>query len=147
MRHWRKTTCTAPKKCRKILFDFPQIDRNIALKLSIRAMNGTNGYNRLVPSIVVLGIIPRFPIISSDLPAQKERMLARSMAQLEMNAVVAERRILAALFRSIPTEADLAFEIGQEVLVYQERSKEWIEPATSTCIRDKIVDVKSNDGQ
>ena len=29
---------------------------------------------------------------------------------------------------------------GQEVLLYQERSKEWIGPATITGVRDKIVD-------
>ena len=43
---------------RKIIFDFPQIDRNIALKLSIKAMNDTHGDNGLVPSLVVFGIIP-----------------------------------------------------------------------------------------
>ena len=132
---------------RKIVFDFAQIDRNIGLKLSIKAMNDTNGDNGLVPSLVVFGIIPRFPIISSDIPTQKERMLAFSRAQMEMNAVVAERRILAALTRSIPAATDFVLEIGQEVLVYQERSKEWIGPATITGIREKIVDVKSNDGQ
>ena len=110
-------------------------------------MVDTNGDNGLVPSLVVFGIILRFPIISSDIPAQKEWTLALSKAQMEMNAVVAERRILAALTRSIPTATDFVFELGQEVLVYQERSKEWIGPATITGIRDKIVDVKSNDGQ
>ena len=60
---------------RKIIFEFPQIDRNIALKLSIKAMNDTNGDNALVPSLVVFGVIPRFPIISSNIPAQKEGCL------------------------------------------------------------------------
>ena len=64
-----------------------------------------------------------------------------------MNAVVAERCILAALTRSIQTATDFVFELGQEVLVYKERTKEWIGPATITGIRDEIVDVKSNDGQ
>ena len=132
---------------RKIVFDFPQIDRNIGVKLSIKAMNDTEGDNGLVPSLVAFGIVPRFPIISSDIPTQKERMLAPSRAQMEMNAVVAQRRILAALTRSIPAATDLVLEIGQEILVYQERSKEWIGPATITGIREKIVDVKSNDGQ
>ena len=121
---------------RKIIFDFPQTNCNIVLKLSMKAMKDTNGDNGLVPSLVVLGIIPRFQIISSDIPAQKERMLALSKAQMEMNAVVTERRILAALPRSIPTATNVVFEIGQEVLVYQERSKEWIGPATITGIRE-----------
>ena len=132
---------------RKIIFEFPQIDRIIALKLSTKAMNDTNGDNGLVPSLVVFGIIPQLPINSSEIPAQKERMVALSKAQMEMNAVIAERRILAALARSIPTATDFVFEIGQEVLVYQERSKEWIGPATITGVRDKIVHVKSNEGQ
>ena len=108
---------------RKIIFEFLQIDRNIALKLSIKAMNDTNGDNGLVPSLVVFGIIPRFPITISDILAQKERMLALAKAQMERNAVVAERRILAALTRSIPTKTDFVAEIVQEVLVYQEEVK------------------------
>ena len=36
---------------------------------------------------------------------------------------------------------------GQEVLLHQERSKEWIGLATIKGVRDKILDVKSNDGQ
>ena len=43
---------------------------------------------------------------------------------MEMSAVVAERRILAALTRSIPTATDFVFEMGQEIVVYQERGKE-----------------------
>ena len=110
-------------------------------------MIDTNGDNGLVPTLVVFEIIPRFLIISSDIPAQKERMLALSKAQLGRNAVVAERCILAALTKSIPTATDYVFELGQEVLVYQERCKEWIGSAPITGIRDKIVDAKSNDGQ
>ena len=64
-----------------------------------------------------------------------------------MDAVVAERRILAALTRSIPAATDLVLEIGQEVLLYKERSKAWIGPAPITGIREKIVHVKGNDGQ
>ena len=132
---------------RKKTFEFPQIDSNIALKLSIKAMNDTNGDKGLVPSLVVFGIILRSPIISSDIPAQKERMLALSKAQMEINAVVAERRILAALTRIIRTAIDFVFEIGQEVLVYERRRKEWHGPGTIPGIRNKIGDVKSNDGQ
>ena len=57
-------------------------------------MNDTIGENGLVLSRLVIGITPRFPIISSDLPTQKERMDILRSAQTEMNGIIAERRIL-----------------------------------------------------
>lgn len=79
----------------KIKLNFPQIEAIRALNLAVKAKNDKNGDNRSVPSLTVLLIIPRFPIISSNIPTQKERMLVLSEAQMEMNAIVAERIILA----------------------------------------------------
>lgn len=66
-------------------------------------------------------------------------MLVLSEAQVEMNKILAERRILAALTRSIPAATDVVYRVGQEVLVYQERSREWIGPAKGIEIQDKLL--------
>lgn len=48
-------------------------------------------------------------------------MLAPSKAQMEMNAIEAERRIFAALARSVPAATDVVYRVGQEGIVYQEK--------------------------
>ena len=65
-------------------------------------MNDTVGENGLVPSRLVLGIIPRFPILNSELPDQKEILEIIKNAQAEMNSIDAERRVLSALTRNVP---------------------------------------------
>ena len=57
------------------------------------------GENGLVPSRIVVGIIPNFPILSHDLPSQKTRMEILKMAQAEMNSIIAEEPLLAALIK------------------------------------------------
>ena len=91
---------------RKIKNDFPKISPDILLKLAVKAMNDTNSENGLVPSLLVFGIIPRFPIISTHLPTHRERMKALSEAQLEMNSIISERRIAKILHRNIPQATD-----------------------------------------
>lgn len=52
------------------------------MRFPIKAMNGTNGDRGLVPSLTVFGIILRFPLISSNIRAQKARMLVLLKAQI-----------------------------------------------------------------
>ena len=108
---------------RKISIDYPHIDPQLLLKIAVKAMNDTMGESGLVPSLLVFGTIPRFPIISTDFPSQKERMEALSKAQMEMNSIVAERRVLAALTRNIPPAGKYTYILGEEVLVYSESNK------------------------
>jgi hypothetical protein len=69
-------------------------------------VNDTQGEDGLFPSLLVFGIIPRFPIISTNLPDQKERMRILQVAQAETNTIVAERRLVTALRAQIPASAD-----------------------------------------
>jgi hypothetical protein len=55
-----------------------------------KVLNNTMGENGLVPSLLVFGIIPRFLILSTDLPERKERMRVLAAAQAEYNTTVAE---------------------------------------------------------
>lgn len=81
-------------------------------------MNDTINENGLVPSRLVFCIIPRYPILNTELPTHKDRMNAIKRAQAEMNSNVAERCLMTALTRDIPPAADLNYKIGEEMLVY-----------------------------
>lgn len=81
------------------------------------------GKNGLVPSRPMFLIVPRFSILNSELPAQKERIDKIKIAQAEMNYVVTKRRLLTALTRDIPHTVYRTYNLGEEVLVYSKRSK------------------------
>ena len=100
--------------------DYPQANNENLLSKAVKSMNDTSGEKRLVPSFIAFGITLCFPIISTDLPAQEERLKLLISAQMEMNAIVAERRIQAALTRQIPPAADRTYQLGDEVLVFSE---------------------------
>lgn len=50
-------------------------------------MNETMKENGLVPSRLAFGIIPSFPILSTDFSNRKKRMEAITSAQAEMNSI------------------------------------------------------------
>lgn len=60
-------------------------------------MNDTIGKNRLVPSLLVVGIIPKFSVIAVNILSQKKRVNMLVSDQVEMKAIVAERQIEAAI--------------------------------------------------
>jgi transposase InsO family protein len=60
----------------KVQMDYPHISPRIILKITVKVMNDTIGESGLVPSLLVFGVVPRFPMLSTDLPNQKERMTA-----------------------------------------------------------------------
>ena len=45
-----------------------------------------------------------------------------------MNTIIAERKVLAALTRDNPPAADRVYNLGEEVLVYSEKEKDWKGP-------------------
>lgn len=48
-----------------------------------------------------------------------------------MNNIIAERSVLAALKRDIPPAAYRQYKLGEEVLVYSEKDKNWLGPFLS----------------
>jgi hypothetical protein len=60
------------------------------LQLAVKATNDTQGFNGLVPSMLVCGT--RFPILQSDRPNQCDRLDAIKTVQAEMNNIIAEQR-------------------------------------------------------
>lgn len=54
-----------------------------------------------VPSKLVFEILPRFPILSTDLPNQEDRIETIKTVQAEMNSIVVERRVFKSLTKNI----------------------------------------------
>lgn len=80
----------------------------------------------LVPSCLVIGIIPRFPILNTDLQKQRELMDSVKKAQAEMRVIFAQRRALATLTRNKTPCADPQYKFGKEVWVYSEEEEKWL---------------------
>lgn len=82
------------------------------------------GENELVLSRLLIENLPRFSIISNDIPNQKANMNAIKTSQAWLNSIVSERRILEASPENIWPATDQIYRIGKEVLVYAEEKNE-----------------------
>jgi hypothetical protein len=80
--------------------------------------------------------------MSIDLPKQRDLMAALAAAQMEMSAIVSENRITAALAHNVPSSVDRTYEVGEEVLVFREKEKNWTGPMVVVLVEDKIIIVK-----
>jgi len=129
----------------KVKYENPKMDRNVALKLAVKACNDTLGPEGLVPSVLVFGCMPRFPSVDSTIPAQKERMLALQEARKEMATITAELRLKKALLSKVPRNADLTVETGDMVRIYRETDKKYIGPFPVIRMDGKQVYVIQND--
>jgi hypothetical protein len=65
---------------RKVKMTHPDIERTLCLKLTVKSMNDTIGEDGLVPSLLVFRIHPRYPVMCTDIPTQKEQMEVFSTA-------------------------------------------------------------------
>ncbi len=90
----------------KIRDYYPHVDRNLLSRLVIKACNDTLGPEELVPALLVLGCIPRFPTVDSCIPSQTKRMRAMQEAKKERTTIVAQLRIRKAVISKVPRKAD-----------------------------------------
>ncbi len=112
----------------KIVHESPAIDRELALRLAIKAITDTAGPKRLVPSLLVFGTLPRFPTVNTKLPAQRERMHALQLARTEMATITSELRIRKAIMSKLPRNCDLIVRPGDQVRVCRETDKKYVGP-------------------
>ncbi len=56
----------------KVRLSHPALDMEDSLSLAVSAMNNTARQNGLIPTLLVFGVIPRFPFRFADLPEQRE---------------------------------------------------------------------------
>jgi transposase InsO family protein len=131
----------------KIRMDYPHIPARTLLKFGVKAMNDTVGENGLVPSLLVFGVIPRYPALNTELPNQKVRMEVIAAAQMEMNSIIAERRIATALAKNIPSAAEHGYAVEDEVLAFLEKESSWTGPFKVFAIADKILTIQSTGGK
>ena len=103
------------------------------------------GENGLVPSRIVFGITPRFPLLNYDLRSQKSWMEIIKIAKAEMNSIIAERHVLAAINTKIPAAADRTYKFGEELLVYSEKDKGCLGPYIVIDSTGRQVTVKRED--
>lgn len=88
-------------------------------------MNDKMSENGFLLSRLVFGIITWFLTLYTDLINKFERMTIISREKAEMNTIIAERRVLAALNGNIHLAVDIVQKIGEEILVYVEEDKQW----------------------
>lgn len=82
----------------KITSESPKLDREIALRLYLKAINENCGPDGFVPSFLIFGVRPRFPNVKYPLPTKSERMNAIHKARLEMETTVSQLRIRKSFF-------------------------------------------------
>ena len=61
---------------KKVKHEYPSLNRELALRISVKAINDTMGPEGLVPSLLVFGCLPRFSATDSNILEQKKRMQA-----------------------------------------------------------------------
>lgn len=77
------------------------------------------GPEGLLPSLLVFGTMPTFPIIDSDQPAQTERMVATKLARYGMSKLTAELIILEALQSLLPPSTRYELSPSDKVSVFR----------------------------
>lgn len=99
----------------------PSVDPDIALKLTVKAMNDTLNSEGLVPSILVFGLLTRFLPTSNSLLSHADRMEAMEIARLEMTGITAQLRIRQTLRSKLQPATKYHVEPGDQVYVHHER--------------------------
>lgn len=130
---------------KKVKHEHPGMNREIALRIAVKAINDTMGPEGLVPSLLVFGCLPRFPATTSNVIEQERRMRALNEARREMASVTAELRIRKALLSRAPRNVDVVLEPGDKVKVYRETDRKYIGPFPVLRINGKQVVVLQND--
>lgn len=102
-------------------------------------MNDTVGLEGIVPFLLVLGAIPRFPPHSSPLLIQQDRMRALQTARLEMVDITAKLRIQRALKAKLRPASKEIISLGDKLYVNHEMDKVWKGLCSITSTFEKMV--------
>lgn len=105
----------------------------------MKAVNDTIRENGLIPSRLDFGTLPRFLILNTNLPKQKERLAAVKTALAETNAIVAQRWLPPALQKSVHLATDRVCKIGEDVLIYFETQDKWLGPFKTVHVDGKTI--------
>ena len=109
---------------RKIKAESPATSDDLALQLSVQAMNDTVGPEGLMPSALVFGEYPSVSVPPEPIPPRAitaSRVKLMDTARREMTTHMAQVRINSALKHAIPAAANQVYEDNQKVLVWREK--------------------------
>ena len=125
---------------RKVRDAKPSISPQNALMLAVKAMNDSAGPQGLVPTVLILGVMPRIPVVPSELPDQISRMTAMHSVRKEMAAVIAREHLNTATRANVPVAAMKDIMVGADVLVYREKPENnWIGPSKVLENNEKVL--------
>lgn len=109
------------RECKK---ENPQIDDNLSLKLSSKAMNDTVGPEGRMPSALVFGEYPRV-LASEELFSKQATTGGRAqlidIARERVENELAKARVYRALKHSVPRAANKVFSHSDQTLVWREK--------------------------
>jgi hypothetical protein len=131
----------------RVRHDYPTLPETLSLRFACKALNDTANSLGLVPSLLVYGVLPRFPMSRTELPDQQTRMAAMATARTEMETWVAQQRITTALHRQPPPAADYVFSVNDSVWVFRETNSSYV-PAVVHSLDEtgKMVIVRHANG-
>lgn len=91
--------------CSKMRIEYPELDKELALSIAASGLTCAAGPDGLAPALLALGMAPKIPLghVDALMPDQRKRFAAMEAAKKEMEAIVAEQRIMAAQKRSTPS--------------------------------------------
>ena len=105
---------------RKVKVDYKELPLEYTLSFAVHAMNNTAGSNGLSPTLLLFGVVPRIPIVPSQLPDQRRRMKAWKTARTEIMKHIAKVRLSEERRRNVPAAANNDIRAGMKVLFYRE---------------------------
>ena len=132
---------------RKVMEDEPDLPEEIALQLSVKAMNDTVNPEGLVPSLLLFGTVPRFEPHSSRLPNHEARMRAMTVARREMDDVTARLKLQRALRSKLPPATEYVIRPGDNVYAYDERTKRYNGPFRVNKTFERNAWIQREDGE
>ena len=90
---------------------------------------------------------PALPVLNARHPAQSERMEALDTAERDMVTSSTENRIKQELRSKLPPATKYNIQPGDNVLIYRQKEKEWMEPHRFARIFEKeiLVDWEGNE--
>ena len=108
--------------------------------LAIKAMNDSAGLQGPVPALLIFGVMPRFPVVPSELPEQNSTMSAMHSARKEMTAAIAKELLNTAVRANVPIAAVKNIMIGADVPMYREKPEDkWIGPLKVLESDEKVL--------
>lgn len=96
---------------------FTNLNSGLTLPIKVKAMIGTLPPELLVPTLLVLGCLPRFSSVRPDLPEQREGLKTPHESRSEMATVSSELQIKCAFMSRVPRITDLLFEQEDKIRV------------------------------